>query len=511
MLFNSYEFLLLFLPIVVGGFVYVARFGHQYALTWLVAGSLFFYGWWNPYYLTLLIASIFFNYIIGQSLQPVSDSKKFQRKLLLCIGVGVNLGILGYYKYFNFIQDTANFLFASEFNIESIILPIGISFFTFQQIAYLVDTYQNKAEEHKFLHYCLFVSFFPQLIAGPIVHHKEILPQFLRAETFKLNFDNIVIGLSIFSIGLFKKVCIADNLALIATPVFTAAETGENLHFFLAWRGAIAFTLQLYFDFSAYSDMAIGIARMFGIKLPLNFHSPYKAASIIDFWRRWHMTLSRFLRDYVYIPLGGSRKGKLRRYINLLITMLLGGLWHGAGWTFVFWGGLHGIYLIINHAWRRIRSEPTKNWLATWAARTVTFFAVALAWVFFRTESFDGALNMLTGMMSLPQNLVQMLGPVALGLEWLGFNFEGPNANRSNIYDLCYLFFWLMFMWYVPNTQQWFARQTPALDYYADTSVTQLNHLQWGKNLVWALIIGAILVMGLLNLTQVSEFLYFQF
>jgi D-alanyl-lipoteichoic acid acyltransferase DltB (MBOAT superfamily) len=300
MLFNSYEFLFLFLPITLLGFHLIGKQGHhRVAIAWLVGASLFFYGWWNPAYLNLMLFSILFNYSIGISLSSTLG-RKLSSKTILTIGVATNLAVLGYYKYANFFVDNLNALSDSNLILHKVILPLAISFFTFQQIAYLVDAYRGKAREYSFLHYCLFVTFFPQLIAGPIVHHKDMLPQFAKDAVYKLRSKNLAIGITIFTLGLFKKVVLADGVSVYATPVFNAAEAGMILTFFEAWTGALAYTFQLYFDFSGYSDMAIGIARMFGIRLPLNFNSPYKATSIIDFWRRWHITLSRFLRDYLY-------------------------------------------------------------------------------------------------------------------------------------------------------------------------------------------------------------------
>ena len=304
MLFNSIEFILFFLPITLIIFFTIGILEYQrLAVLWLVSASLFFYGWWNPSYLWLLIFSMVFNYRMGVFLSAGKKSKA-----LLAAGIAVNLGFMAYFKYTNFIVDNINLLVGGSYNVSYIILPLAISFFTFQQIAYLVDAYRNETREYSFLHYSLFVTFFPQLIAGPIVHHKEMLPQFEKRATYSLNLLNINKGLTIFIIGLFKKVVLADSIADYATPVFDAADAGLTISFFEAWGGAFAYSLQLYFDFSGYADMAIGIAFLFGISLPLNFSSPYKSKSIIDFWRRWHMTLSRFLKDYLYIPLGGSRK-----------------------------------------------------------------------------------------------------------------------------------------------------------------------------------------------------------
>jgi alginate O-acetyltransferase complex protein AlgI len=400
MLFNSIEFLI-FLPIVLFVFYAIGHLGHHLvAISWLVGASLFYYGWWNPAYLGLMLISIIFNFAVGVAL---SSSEAKRPKLILTIGIAANLAALFYFKYANFLVTNYNNLTNNSFHLEKIILPLAISFFTFQQIAYLVDAYRKETREYNFLHYCLFVTFFPQLIAGPIVHHKKILPQFATHVLYKLDVTNLSIGLTIFCLGLFKKVVMADGLSVYASPVFSAAEGGTEITFFEGWSGALAYTFQLYFDFSGYSDMAIGIAKMFNVDLPLNFYSPYKATNIIDFWRRWHITLSSFLRDYLYFPLGGSRKGSTRRYINLMITMLLGGLWHGANWTFVAWGGLHGFYLVINHAWHSVRRVFGSNLNKTsftgrLTGRVITFLAVTISWVMFRAETFTAATNIFEGM-----------------------------------------------------------------------------------------------------------------
>jgi alginate O-acetyltransferase complex protein AlgI len=356
-LFHSYFFMFFFVPITVGVFFWLG--GREYrrlAVAWLVGASLFFYGWWDPHYLALIVGSILFNYAIGRIfwLRTTSDRDLLFRGVL-ALGIAANLVALGYFKYFEFLVENLGRLTGSDFHIEEIVLPLAISFFTFQQIAYLVDAWKGEVRENSFLNYCLFVTFFPQLIAGPIVHHTEMLPQFFRRKIFTVRYEHLAVGLAIFFAGLFKKVVLADGVSVYSDPVFAAAEAGIALSFLEAWGGSLAYTFQIYFDFSGYSDMAIGLARMLGIRLPLNFNAPYKAVNIIEFWRRWHMTLSRFLRDYLYFPLGGNRKGPALKNLNLVVTMLLGGLWHGADWNFVLWGAMHGCYLILNHSWRAIR------------------------------------------------------------------------------------------------------------------------------------------------------------
>ena len=518
MLFNSYTFIFLFLPIVLLGFHLIGKQGHhRVAIAWLVGASLFFYGWWNPAYLGLMLISIFFNYGVGVALGGAP--KQPNKKPILIFGLAANLGLLAYFKYANFFVDNLNNIAGTDIALEQIVLPLAISFFTFQQIAYLVDAWRGETKEYNFLHYCLFVTFFPQLIAGPIVHHKEMLPQFAKDVVYKLRSKHLTIGLTIFAIGLFKKVVLADGISVYASPVFDAAEAGVVLTFFEAWGGALAYTFQLYFDFSGYSDMAIGIARMFGIRLPLNFNSPYKATSIIDFWRRWHITLSRFLRDYLYIPLGGSRKGKTRRHINLMITMVLGGLWHGAGWTFVMWGALHGFYLIINHGWRAIFKGRNKTKIGSFFAWTITFFAVVVSWVPFRAESMNGAENILAGMaglhgFSLPESYLIYFNYIAgLGnyLVAIGWQF-GDAGLFKGVKEVLGILILLLISVALPNTQQIMRRYRPAFEtYQGEIKRLNVRWLEWRPTQIWALFSSIIFVLAVLGLTRVSEFLYFQF
>ncbi len=368
--------------------------------------------------------------------------------------------------------------------------------------------------------------FSPQLIAGPIVHHKEMLPQFAEKSLYKIKADNLAVGVTIFSIGLFKKVILADGIAVYATPMFDAAEWYDSLTFFEAWCGALAYSLQLYFDFSGYSDMAIGIARMFGVKLPINFYSPYKAHNIIEFWRRWHITLSRFLRDYLYFPIGGNRRGVSRRYVNVMITMLLGGLWHGAGWTFVVWGGLHGGYIIINDGWLAIRKrflgdKAGDNTLVGRATgRIMTFTVVVIAWVVFRAESLDGAMNMYAAMfglngISLPWELVGTLGALESWLLGLGVTFDGAFYNtfvEETTSGGVFIASLLLLVWFFPNTLECMTNQRPALglDRFG-IEPTTVRLTRWRPRTGWAIGVATLALFSILSLTNVSEFLYFQF
>lgn len=502
MLFNSFSFLLFFLPLTLLVFFRLGGLRPVLAAGWLAAASLFFYGWWNPAYVGLLLVSIVFNFSVGGWIaKAVGRHDRRWRGLLLGFGIGADLLLLGYYKYANFFLSNAAKLTGSDWSLSEIILPLGISFFTFTQIAFLVDAARGKVKEYSFVHYLLFVTYFPHLLAGPVLHHQEMMPQFARAATYRPSARHLAIGMTIFCIGLFKKVVLADGIAPFVGPVF---DSTAPLTPWAAWGGALAFALQLYFDFSGYSDMAIGLSRLFGVRLPLNFASPYQASNIITFWRCWHMTLSRFLRDYLYIPLGGSRSGKFRRHLNLLLTMLLGGLWHGAGWTFVIWGGLHGVYLVLNHFWQSLRVALGQDlgkstWLGRWAGRLLTFIAVVVAWVWFRATSVDAAWRMLAAMFAGPAWLDR---PALLaGLREL-----------SGSGELKWIIYLLAIAWFMPNTQQIMARARPALEQVGRHGAPVW--LQWRPSPRWLMLTVLLLLIALYQLPQgekVSEFLYFQF
>ncbi|MCA1941419.1 MAG: MBOAT family protein [Caenispirillum bisanense] len=506
MLFNSYEFLFLFLPVVAAGYAVLSRWGQgRGVVAWLVLASLFFYGWWNPVYLVLLGGSMVVNYGLGRAIAGRRGAGRDRAaKALLIAGIAANLGALGYFKYAGLLVQTVNDAAGTGFSLGAIVLPLAISFFTFQQIAYLADCWANGDDGgYGPLRYALFVSFFPQLIAGPIVHHREMMPQFARPAG--LTAENVAVGVTVLAIGLFKKAVLADGIAPYATGTFRAAEQGAALDLLQAWGGALAYSFQIYFDFSGYSDMAIGAALIFGITLPLNFASPYKATSIIEFWRRWHMTLSRFLRDYLYIPLGGSRKGTAWRYGNLMITMLLGGLWHGAGWTFLVWGGLHGFYLMVAHLWRAVAGErrPLRG-IGGWM---LTMLAVVVAWVFFRAESFAGAWTLLGGMAGL--NGVALPNAIAarLGEAWTLLSGWGVGSYLGGGSDFVLMWTWIAVLLPIvvacPNTQEIVARLRQGTE--------RASRLQWQPSGRWAVATGVAAGVGVLTLTGVSEFLYFQF
>jgi len=402
-LFTTATFAFVFLPLVLAGYYLLGRRSPTWAAAWLLAASVFFYGYWMPVFTLLLLASIAGNFAFGKRIAQTKVGSR-AANIWLTAGIVFDLGLLAYFKYANFFVANLDALLGTHWGPLKVILPIGISFYTFTQIAYLVDTWARKVNEARPIHYGLFVTYFPHLVAGPVLHHAQMMPQFADAAVYRFDAARFFGGLCIFALGLFKKVVIADGIAPYADAVFRPADAGLVPSTEEAWIGALAYTFQLYFDFSGYSDMAIGLSWMFNIRLPFNFDSPYKALNISDFWRRWHISLSTFLRDYLYIALGGNRKGKVRRYVNLALTMVLGGLWHGASWSFVLWGALHGAYLVANHAFRavveRLGLAPRLGRSRVFAvlAWSVTALAVVVAWVFFRAETMGGALRILQAM-----------------------------------------------------------------------------------------------------------------
>ena len=506
MLFNSYPFLFVFLPVTCAVFFAIGRWSRPAAAAWLAAASLAFYAWWDIRFVPVLVVSVLWNFAAGlvilnlrrRGLDRMSTAA-------LAVAVATDLGVLGYFKYVNFFIDTANGAFGMNWPALGVILPLGISFFTFTQIAFLVDTARGEVKEVNFIHYALFVTYFPHLIAGPILHHKEMMPQFADWRAYVPSFDNFAVGIAYFAIGLAKKCLIADGFAPDATAVFNAAAQGHALGALEAWKGAIAYTLQLYFDFSGYVDMAIGLSAMFGIRLPLNFNSPYKSANIIEFWRRWHMTLSRFLRDYLYISLGGNRRGPVRRYLNLMATMLLGGLWHGAAWTFIVWGGLHGLYLVINHAWAAIKPVGTLSHVPTAVRQTcavaVTFLAVMLAWVFFRAANIPTALAMLSSMTGMNGLGWPSPSPIT-DIDVLLLAAHVPAFAMAWKPLLTYLIA-LLIVFALPNSQQ-----------LAEPSLFGRGSgagFVWTPGLASATAMALVVSLCVLLFASASEFLYFQF
>lgn len=509
MLFNSYLFLFLFLPVTLAGYRLLQGRGRaRGALGWLTAASLFYYGWWDPRYLALILASVAFNFGLGRALQG-----RHRSSALVALGVAVNLGALAWFKYAGFLVANLNQAAGTDFHLRTIVLPLAVSFFTFQQIAYLVDIHRGQPAETDLLRYGLFVTFFPQLIAGPIVQQQEMLPQFRAAGRPGPWPAHLAAGLSIFLLGLFKKVVLADGVAAFASPVFEAADQGAVITLFEAWGGALAYTYQIYFDFSGYSDMAVGLAAMFGFRLPVNFNSPYQALSVVDFWRRWHMTLSRFLKDYLYIPLGGNRRSRPRLYGNLMVTMVLGGLWHGAGWNFVIWGALHGVFLVVNVAWRlgrratgsALRLPALPSWL-------LTFTLVVLARVFFRADSLPGAVAILKGAAGL--NGAVLDARLAGALSWLGpwVRFEGTHAGYFNLHGVPWLVILSLVCWFAPNVQQIFAGSGVALDPRGGPWRQGPGRFPaWRCDRRWAWTVALLGILAVTHMSRVMEFVYYRF
>ena len=488
MLFNSYEFLFGFLPLAVAVYFIAGRFLPQTGMWPLAIASLGFYAWWEIRFLPILLVSVVFNFFAGRQIVALVGAGRGKTAgTMLRLAILANLLALAWFKYVTFLAGSLNALLGLDLPQPDIALPIGISFFTFTQIAFLVDASRGKVGETKPSEYLLFVTYFPHLIAGPILHHAEMMPQFRAPRARRPDFESLAVGFTVFVIGLFKKLVLADGAAPIADHGFAAASLG-TASASVAWAGALGYAMQIYFDFSAYCDMAIGISRMFNISLPANFESPYKATSIVEFWRRWHMTLSRFLRDYLYIPLGGNRAGPTRRYANLLTTMLLGGLWHGANWTFVAWGGLHGAYLIINHLWSQRRPPRPSTWYENLLGQGLTFIAVVVAWVFFRAANMAEAWQMLTAMAGLSQ----CNGACAAT--------PGGKVQLS----LAVMF---AIVWLAPNLRQIMAPHRLVLD----GSGVDRTRLTWRPNLGWAIACLVLFAISLSQMVHISQFLYFQF
>ncbi len=491
--FNSYPYIAFLLVVVLAFVVLEGRFPWA-KRAFLLLVSYGFYAWWRADFVLLLVGSTIVNYAIGGGItrrhalsKPVGG--------LLGTGLVFNLGLIGLFKYAGLFVKSADGLLGLDYPIPHLFLPLAISFFTFEQISYLVDAADGKAQRYSFLDYALFVSYFPHLIAGPIVRYNDLIPQFAQSRTSAERDDDLSVGVTLFTLGLAKKTLIAENLAPFADVVFTAAHQGVAVSASDAWLGTLFFAFQIYFDFSAYTDMALGSSCMLGIRLPFNFNSPYKAASIIEFWRRWHVSLSTFLRDYLYFKLGGNRQGSVRRYANLMLTMLLGGLWHGANWTFVIWGGLHGFYLVVNHAWRNLRATAelprVLRPFAHPAAVVLTFAATTVAWVVFRAEDFSSALRMLRGLCGLggPSSLVTF-SPLAAGA-------------------IAALF---AIVWSAPNSMEMAWNFRPALNPPKGTSsVRQVRWLRWRPSRVNAVAYGLVCIAAVLALSNLSPFIYFQF
>jgi alginate O-acetyltransferase complex protein AlgI len=480
MIFSSFEFIFIFLPITV--FVYFCLNKLNlitYASIFLACASLFFYSWWNIIYLPLILMSVIANYLTGNLI----IKSKFNKKPILILGILFNLFLLGYFKYTDFFLSNVNLLFSTDYSMLYIALPLAISFFTFQQIAFLADSFKGYVAQPTFLNYLVFVTFFPQLIAGPIVHHKEMMPQYSKYINKNVNYKNIYLGIFIFSLGLFKKTVIADNFSVWASNGY---DLMGSLHFIEAWITSLSYTFQLYFDFSGYTDMALGLALLFNIKLPLNFNSPYKSRNIRDFWKRWHITLSRFLRDYVYIPIGGNKKGNIKLYSNLLVTFLIGGLWHGAGWTFIFWGFLHAVAIIFHRIWHNFGLRLNK-----YLAWFITFNFINLTWVFFRAEHWEDAIKVIKGMFGFSGFMLPNISQKILIIQdniIFGDIFENFNGDSE-------ISLWIPFAF--------------ILCLFFKNSNQIISSFKMSNKTV--IFIVSILLISLMNLEKNAEFIYFNF
>lgn len=543
MLFNSTEFLFVFLPVSLAGFYLLGPISRTSANRWLILVSLVFYAWWRPVNVLIIAPSIVVNYIIARILLRLNDSKGSPgtSKAVLVLGISFNVIFLGIFKYTDFISGTINDVFGANLVLRHIILPLGISFITFQKIAFLVDVQAGQVKSFTFQDYCTFVLFFPQLIAGPIVHYREMMPQF-HAIPCRFDRENFAVGLTLLSFGLFKKIILADKIALLVTPLYQQAATGGGTSFLMAWFAAVGFTLQIYFDFSGYTDMALGLARFFGIRLPPNFDSPLRASSIIDFWLRWHMTLTRFLTAYIYNPLQlrltrrrlakgqrgfGGPNTQVGAFLSLLmfpmiLTMFISGLWHGAGYGFVVWGLLHGLYLTINHGWRVVAARlwpDRKNYVRVMkpVGWVLTFVSVTAAMVFFRSTTMASAVDIVKGLIglngiALPQPLFDQLGPLGAAMHRLGV----VTANSWSVRDFAQLAIWIAVLLFIalacPNTLQMLSRYEPALGVKPRAAKLGIGRvLEWNTSLPWAIAVSGLAAIAIVSIAGPSEFLYWQF
>ncbi len=489
--FNSYAFIFFFLPLAWTLFYLIAR-ANGPAILWLVGASITFYAWNDPLLISLMIVSLLINYALALKMKVSAGKSSPPIKRFFITGVFINLTLLFFFK--GMISNDAHYQIAFDSSLTTG-FPLALSFMTFQQILFLAELKSGKTENPDFLNYCLYMIFFPQLLAGPLVKPQHFFQQIAEEKFFRIYWNYIPAGLTLFSLGLFKKVALADPIARFSDSAFNAAHLGATLTTGEAWSGALSFSFQIYFDLSGYADMAMGVALLFGLRLPWNFNSPYKADSIIEFWRRWHMTLSQFARDLIYIPLGGSEKGFMRQAFCLLTVMVLTGLWHGAGATFIVWGALHGILLCINHSWQRFFPDKTlanqPAW-GVWIKRFATFMSLVLLWVVFRAENMDTAL-------SIWKSMLGMQSDVANG-------FNNVKIGEDRLWVLAAL------AWLAPNSREWMTRFFSAFDSSQNTNQTTLNKkLEWRPNEYWAAFLAMLFIVALLQLPASREFIYLQF
>jgi D-alanyl-lipoteichoic acid acyltransferase DltB (MBOAT superfamily) len=541
MLFNSYVFIFAFLPVTLAVFHVLGAGSRKWALHWLILASLFFYAWWRPFNVLLIAPSILINFALARTLQRMSadETRRGTALAVLIAGITFNVAFLGFFKYSFFLGNVTNDVFGTHLVLTQIILPLGISFITFQKIAFLVDVHSGRVSSFTLREYALFVLFFPQLIAGPIVHYTEVMPQFGRISC-RLERENLSVGLALLVFGLFKKAVLADGIAEHVSRVYELAASGHQISLVPAWYAAIGFTLQIYFDFSGYSDMALGLARCFGVRLPPNFNSPLQATSIIDFWLRWHMTLTRFLTAYLYNPLAlwltrrrmarglpglVGAKPSVAAFFQLLVgpllvTMFVSGVWHGAGYLFILWGLLHGVYLSINHAWRLF---GPKMWIRRDAydrlmrptGLVLTLLSVAVSMVLFRSANTAAASELLRGMaglsgIELPTRLYALLGPLAGFLPFVRVS-TGISAHEW-AFSIAWAGALVIGALALPNTLQVMSRYEPALGFRSPpTWPSRLRVLDWAPTIPWAVAISCLVIGVVMSLGGRSEFLYWQF
>lgn len=490
MLFNSYIFIFLFLPITLIGYYILNHFQkYKAAMAFLVGMSLCFYGYNNIYYLGILIVSILLNYLIIEIMDRLNSEKPdVLKKICLVFGVALNIGILFYFKYYDFFIENMNSWFGTDFVLIHVMLPLGISFYTFQQLSYVIDYYQGNSEKYGLLEYAAYVTFFPQLIAGPIVYHSELIPQFRERSRKQIDFEYMSKGMYAFALGLAKKVLLADTFSKVVTVGYGAV---GNLNTTSALIVMICYSLQIYFDFSGYCDMACGIGYFFHVELPVNFNSPYKAKSIVDFWDRWHITLTRFFTRYVYIPLGGSRKGKIRTYINIMIVFLISGIWHGANWTFILWGVINGIGNVIDKLCNKLFERVPKI-----IRVGVTFIFTTFAWSLFRADSIKQAKQLWSqvfnsGFGNVYEPILEVFNDLTEITLLYHLGFSSVMEYMPSFLLVAFMLLSMAGCFFMKNTQE------------------KVNSMKYN---LWEMLVTVVLtVWSILSLSQVSEFLYFNF
>ena len=469
MIFSTYKFIFLFLPVTFAGYFLFNRFRWlSLGKIWLVVCSLYFYSQGSPAFFPFFLASITGNYLVGSKMIQMEGEQTIQRKLLLAVGLADNIALLGYYKYTDFFIENYNALTGSDVALKHIVLPIGISFFTFQLIAYLVDCYRREMHQYDFVNYLLFITFFPQLIVGPIIHHSEVVPQFEDQNNLKLNFDNIALGLFLFSIGCAKKILLADPMTTDAQTFFNNVPKNANIA--IAWFSSFEYTISYYFDLSGYADMAIGLGWMFNIRIPQNFDSPYKARNFQDYWRRWHMTLSRFLSSYIFRSVYKKEVPWRNYYIATMVTFFVSGFWHGAGWTFVVWGIVNGLFVCMA-SWMKRKGKSFPFWVAF----PLTVLGVVLCRVLFVANSFTDAWNVYRGMLNF--------GSLAAKSTWKFIRWHKSAGLR--------LLIGVAICWFLPNSKTMGEKFKPSV-----------------RTMVYAAVLMLICFM---NMNKVVQFLYFQF